>query len=99
MQFIQVWSPVLFRDPELHCALFGKDFTLNLNLAAFGVSRVLMMLTLGASGAVFMKLMSNTTPKRKRGAVFGYRSLHCPFSVWHENTGTFTIERIDHAEK
>ena len=74
MMFIQAWSPVLFRNPEMHCALFGKDFTVNLNLAVFGVSRVLMMLTLGGSGAVFMKLMSNTTPKRKRGAVFGYRS-------------------------
>ena len=33
-----------------------------------------MLLVLGGSGAVTMKLMSNTTPKRKRGAVFGYRS-------------------------
>ena len=44
------------------------------NLWVFGISRTLMFFVLGGSSAVFMKLMSNTTPKRKRGAVFGYRS-------------------------
>ena len=72
--FVQGWTPVLFRDPEMHCVMFGKTFTVNLNLAVFGANRVFMLLVLGGSGAVFMKLMSNTTPKRKRGAVFGYRS-------------------------
>jgi len=71
---IQAVSPLLFRNPELQCELFGKAFKINLNLAVFGTCRVLMLLSLGGSGAVFMKLMSNTTPKRKRGAVFGYRS-------------------------
>ena len=72
--FIQALSPQLFRNPELHFTWFGKEFAVNLNLAVFGTSRVLMLLVLGGSGAVFMKLLSNTTPKRKRGAVFGYRS-------------------------
>lgn len=71
---VQAVSPLLFRNPELQCELFGKAFKINLNLMFFGISRVLMLLSLGGSGAVFMKLMSNTTPKRKRGAVFGYRS-------------------------
>lgn len=44
------------------------------NLWVFGISRTVMFFVLGGSSAVFMKLMSNTTPKRKRGAVFGYRS-------------------------
>ena len=44
------------------------------NLWWFGVSRTLMYLLLGGSGAIFMKLLSNTTPKRKRGSVFGFRS-------------------------
>ncbi|MBO4631693.1 MAG: MFS transporter [Lentisphaeria bacterium] len=44
------------------------------NLWVFGISRTLMFFVFGGSSAIFMKLMSNTTPKRKRGAVFGYRS-------------------------
>lgn len=44
------------------------------NLWVFGISRTVMFFVIGGSSAVFMKLMSNTTPKRKRGAVFGYRS-------------------------
>ena len=44
------------------------------DLRVFGVSRVLMYFVFGGAGAVMMKLLSNTTPKRKRGAVFGYRS-------------------------
>ena len=44
------------------------------NLWVFGISRTLMFFVFGGSSAISMKLMSNTTPKRKRGAVFGYRS-------------------------
>ena len=44
------------------------------NLWVFGISRTVMFFVFGGSSAVFMKLLSNTTPKRKRGAVFGYRS-------------------------
>ncbi|MBE6374757.1 MAG: MFS transporter, partial [Lentisphaerae bacterium] len=44
------------------------------NLWVFGISRTVMFFVFGGSSAVLMKLMSNTTPKRKRGAVFGYRS-------------------------
>ena len=44
------------------------------NLWVFGISRTVMFFVFGGSSAIFMKLMSNTTPKRKRGAVFGYRS-------------------------
>ena len=44
------------------------------NLWMFGISRTLMFFVFGGSSAISMKLMSNTTPKRKRGAVFGCRS-------------------------
>ena len=44
------------------------------NLWLLGISRTLMYFVFGGSGAIMMKLLSNTTPKRKRGAVFGYRS-------------------------
>lgn len=63
-----------FSDPEVQCALFGKTYTVNLNLLVLAVAKVAILLVLGGSGAVFMKMMSNSTPKRKRGAVFGYRS-------------------------
>ena len=44
------------------------------DLWVLGVSRTIMYFVFGGSGAILMKLLSNTTPKRKRGAVFGYRS-------------------------
>ena len=44
------------------------------SLWVFGISRTVMFFVFGGSSSVLMKLMSNTTPKRKRGAVFGYRS-------------------------
>jgi len=44
------------------------------DLWVFGISRSVMFFVFGGSSSVLMKLMSNTTPKRKRGAVFGYRS-------------------------
>ncbi|MBR7104760.1 MAG: MFS transporter [Lentisphaeria bacterium] len=75
---IQATSPVFFKEPEVQWTLFGKSLTVNLNLLVFGISRVLMLLTLGGSGAIFMKLLANSTPKRKRGSVFGFRSTaHC----------------------
>ena len=71
---IQAMSPGLFARPETTLTVFGWQITFDLNLWTFGISRTLMFLILGGSSAIFMKLMSNTTPKRKRGAVFGYRS-------------------------
>ena len=72
--FLQAVSPILFKEPNVTLLIAGRSFNFNLNLFIFGLSRTLMLLILGGSSAVFMKLMSNTTPKRKRGAVFGYRS-------------------------
>ena len=71
---IQALSPGLFAKPEITVTILQRQFTVNLNLWVFGISRTVMFLILGGSSAIFMKLMSNTTPKRKRGAVFGYRS-------------------------
>lgn len=72
--FIQGLSPDLFSDPEVQMTFFGKTCTVNLNLLTLGACRVFILFVIGGSGAVFMKMMSNLTPKRKRGAVFGYRS-------------------------
>lgn len=44
------------------------------NLAAFGISRTLMFVTGGGLAPIYQKLLSNITPKRKRGAVFGWTS-------------------------
>lgn len=71
---IEALSPGLFPDPQVQWAFFGKTYTVNLNLLVLAVCRVLLLFVLGGSGAVFMKMMSNSTPKRKRGQVFGYRS-------------------------
>ena len=72
--YVQAITPTLFAEPETQWAFFGKTYAVNLNLLVLGISRVLLLLVLGGSGAVFMKMMTNSTPKRKRGAVFGYRS-------------------------
>ena len=71
---LQALSPGLFPNPEVQCALFGKSFTINLNLLVLAFSRVMILFVVGGSGAIFMKMMSSSTPKRKRGRVFGYRS-------------------------
>ena len=67
-------TPILFADPEIQLSFWGKVCTLDLNLLVLAVCRVMILLVVGGSGAVFMKMMSNATPKRKRGSVFGYRS-------------------------
>ena len=72
--YIQAVSPGLFADPETQWVICGKTFSVNLDLLVLGISRFLQLLVLGGSGAIFMKMLSNSTPKRKRGAVFGYRS-------------------------
>ena len=45
---------------------FSKD------LLTFGVSRTIMYLAAGGTASVLQKLLSAATPKRKRGAVFGF---------------------------
>jgi|GEM_PF-312362 len=71
---IQVQTPGFFKHPMVGWSLLGKTYQINLNFVLFTVFRLLRLLVLGGSGAVFMKLISNTTPKRKRGSVLGYRS-------------------------
>ena len=43
-------------------------------LFAFGFARTMMFVTGGGLAPVFQKLLSNITPKRKRGQVFGWTS-------------------------
>ena len=72
--FVQALSPNLFPNPDVAWSFFGKSYAINLNLLTLGACRVLIMLVVGGSGAIFMKMLSASTPKRKRGAVVGFRS-------------------------
>ena len=44
------------------------------SLLVFGAARTLMFITGGGLGPVYQKILSNITPKRKRGQVFGWTS-------------------------